>query len=63
MSQWKDLNECERAIARELGQNPDDLIVNRVGEDFLVLLNMRSRQELIVSLDVRPEKPKRRAAS
>lgn len=63
MSQWKDLNESECAIARELGQEPNNLVVNRVGEDYLVFLNMRSRQELIVSLDVRPEKSKRRAAS
>ena len=50
MSEWKCLNEGERELAREKGLDPEDLMVNRVGRDYLVFLALRSRTETLVCL-------------
>ena len=51
MSEWKCLNEAEKGIARGKGLDPDDLVVNRVGKDYLVFQGMRSRRETLVRLN------------
>lgn len=51
MSEWKCLNEGEEKLAREKGLDPEDLVVNRVGKDYLVFLALRSRTETLISLD------------
>ena len=51
MSEWKCLSEGERELARERGLDPEDLMVNRVGKDYLVFLALRSRAETLVRLN------------
>ena len=53
MSEWKCLNEAEKGIARKRGLDPEDLVVNRVGKDYLVFLQLRSRKETLIRLDER----------
>lgn len=50
MSEWKCLNKTEKGIARERGLDPEDLMVNRVGKDYLIFLALRSRKETMVCL-------------
>ena len=50
MSKWQCLNEAERAIARDRGLEPEGLVVNRVGADYLVFLRLRTREETVVCL-------------
>ena len=50
MSEWKCLSEGERELARERGLDPADLMVNRVGKDYLVFLGLRTRTETMVCL-------------
>lgn len=51
MSEWKCLNEAEKGIARKRGLDPEDLMVSRVGKDYLVFLGLRSRSETLVRLN------------
>lgn len=53
MSEWKCLNDAERELARKKGLDPEDLVVNRVGKDYLVFLQLRSRRETLIRLDER----------
>lgn len=53
MADWRCLTAAEQSMVRELGQDPEPMMVSRVGEEHWVFLNVKSRTELIVSLDGR----------
>lgn len=57
MAEWKTLTAAEQQMVRELGHDPEPMVVNRVGEGHWLFLDMKTRTELIVSLDGRG-KPK-----
>lgn len=40
-------------MVRDLGHDPGPMVVNRVGEGHWMFLDMKTRTELIVSLDER----------
>lgn len=48
MAEWKIPSVEEEAELRGLGQDPDHIVVNRVGIDSRVYLNVRTREEIIV---------------
>lgn len=49
MSKWECLTDEEAAMVRELGHDPEPMAVNRVGEGHWMFLNMKTRDELMVS--------------
>lgn len=53
MAEWKCLTAAEERLVRSLGADPSHMMVNRVGEGHLHLLDMRTRDELLVTI---PEK-------
>lgn len=53
MADWRCLTAAEQSMVRELGHDPEPMIVNRTGDGQWLLLDMKTRMELIVSLDGR----------
>lgn len=53
MAEWKCLTSAEQEMVRRLGHDPAPMVVNRVGEGHWMFLDMKTRTELIVSLDER----------
>ena len=53
MAKWECLTQEEERMVRSLGHDPEPMVVDRVGEGHWMFLNMKSRAELIVSLDDR----------
>lgn len=49
MAKWECLTEQEAAMVRSLGHEPGPMVVNRVGEGHWMFLDMKSRDELLVS--------------
>lgn len=49
MADWKCLTGEEQAMVRSLGHEPGPMVVNRVGEGHWMFLNMKTRDELLVS--------------
>lgn len=49
MAKWECLTEQEQAMVRSLGHEPGPMVVNRVGEGHWMFLNMKTRDELLVS--------------
>ena len=50
MSKWKCLNQEEEQMARERGLDPKGLVVNRIGQDYLVFLELKTSAETTVCL-------------
>lgn len=53
MADWKTLTAAEQQMVSRLGHDPTPMVVNRVGEEHWLFLDMKTRAELIVSLDCR----------
>lgn len=53
MADWRCLTVAEQSMVRRLGHDPEPMVVNRTGEGQWLFLDMKSRMELIVSLDDR----------
>lgn len=53
MADWRCLTAAEQSMVQALGYDPAPMVVNRVGEGHWVFLDMKTRAELIVSLDNR----------
>ena len=53
MADWRCLTAEESSMVRRLGQDPTPMVVNRVGDGHWVFLDMKTRAELMVSLDGR----------
>lgn len=49
MSEWKCLTDGEAAMVRSLGHEPEAMMVDRVGEGHWMFLDMKTRDELLVS--------------
>ena len=49
MAKWECLTEQESAMVRGLGHEPGPMVVNRIGEGHWMFLNMKNRDELLVS--------------
>ena len=49
MAKWECLTADEAAMVRKLGHDPEPMVVNRVGEGHWMFLDMKSRDELLVS--------------
>lgn len=49
MSKWDCLTGEEAAMVRSLGHEPEGMVVNRVGEGHWMFLDMKTRDELMVS--------------
>lgn len=49
MAKWECLTEQESAMVRSLGHEPGPMVVNQVGEGHWMFLNMKTRDELLVS--------------
>lgn len=45
---WTIPNEREQELARQRGMDPGRVVVNRVGSDYVVILDLRTRKEMIV---------------
>ncbi|MCD7755511.1 MAG: hypothetical protein LUJ09_04155 [Firmicutes bacterium] len=50
MAKWECPNRAEAEMAAEMGLDPDAIVVNRVGTDYLVFLDTYTRRETIVPL-------------
>lgn len=48
MAKWEVLTREEESVVRELGKDPGPMMVNRVGEDGRVFLNLKTREEIYV---------------
>lgn len=53
MADWRCLTAAESSMVHWLGYDPGPMVVNRTGEGQWLFLDMKSRMELIVSLDQR----------
>lgn len=53
MADWKTLTAAEQQMVSRLGHDPEPMVVNRTGEGQWLFLDMKTRTELIVSLDGR----------
>ena len=49
MADWRCLTPAEESMVRKLGHDPGPMVVNRVGEGHWMFLDMKSRDELLVS--------------
>lgn len=49
MSRWDCLTGEEAAMVRSLGHEPEAMMVDRVGEGHWMFLDMKTRDELLVS--------------
>lgn len=49
MADWKCLTADEAAMVRSLGHEPGPMVVNRVGEGHWMFLDMKTRDELLVT--------------
>jgi hypothetical protein len=49
LADWRCLTAAEQSIVTSLGYDPEPMVVNRVGEEHWMFLDMKSRAELIVS--------------
>lgn len=49
MADWRCLTAAEQSMVRKLGYDPAPMVVNRVGEEHWMFLDMKSRAELLVS--------------
>ncbi len=50
MAEWKVPTAEELALAGRKGCSPEHLMVNRVGEDIKVFMDLKTREETIVCL-------------
>lgn len=50
MAKWESLNEAERELVRSQGGDPAGMVVNRVGTDTWVFLDVQSREEVYIRL-------------
>ena len=53
MADWRCLTPAEESMVTALGHDPVPMVVNRTGEGQWLFLDMKTRLELIVSLDRR----------
>ena len=53
MADWRCLTAAEQSMVLGLGHDPAPMVVSRVGEGHWFFLDMKTRDELIVSLDSR----------
>ena len=53
MADWRCLTAAEQSMVRSLGHDSEPMMVNRTGDGQWLFLDMKSRTELIVSLDKR----------
>lgn len=49
MADWRCLTAAEQSMVRKLGRDPGPMVVNRVGEGHWMFLDMKTRDELLVS--------------
>ena len=49
MADWRCLTAAEQSMVRNLGHDPDPMVVSRLGEGRWVFLDMKTRMELLVS--------------
>ena len=49
MADWRCLTAAEQSMVRNLGHDPDPMVVSRLGEGHWVFLDMKTRTELLVS--------------
>ncbi len=47
---WTVPNEREQELARQRGMDPGRVVVNRVGSDHVVILDLRARKETVVRI-------------
>lgn len=50
---WESLNQEEAELLRGRGKDPSGTVVKRVGQDYLVFLHMKSREETVIRLNDR----------
>lgn len=46
MAKWEVLNAAEEALVRRMGKDPAPMVVNRVGENSRVFLDLKTREEI-----------------
>lgn len=51
MADWRCLTLEEASMVRRLGRDPEPMVVNRTGEGQWLFLDMKTRMELIVTMD------------
>ena len=49
MADWRCLTAAEQSMVRQLGHDPEPMVVNRIGEGHWMFLDMKTRDELLVS--------------
>ena len=49
MAKWECLTEQEAAMVRSPGRDPEPMVVNRIGEGHWMFLDIKTRDELLVS--------------
>ena len=47
---WVVPSEREQELARQRGMDPDRVVVRRVGSDYVVIMDLRTRKEMIVRI-------------
>ena len=47
---WVVPSEQEQELARQRGMDPGRVVVRRVGSDYVVIMDLRTRKEMIVRI-------------